>query len=101
MKRILFFVLASFAAMSCSESDLSKSEIESIALAQEGYRTAWLQNDSSKVMKTLSKDVILLPPGIGTKKVKGRAGVKKFWFPESDTVYIIKQFEIADDEIFW
>ena len=100
MKSISVFIMVAF-VISCDHSpaktDHSDSAIVDSVLTE--YRQAWLNDDSAKVLSTLSDSIILFVPG-STPHLKGKIEVKEFWFPQTDIKYPIRKYEISDQEIY-
>jgi ketosteroid isomerase-like protein len=89
-------------AVACGgqESDLSSSDHQAVAAALESYRRAWLANDKGLVLETVSDSIVLFLPGAGAGTVSGKTAVASFWFPPSDTLYLIREYEITDQQIY-
>jgi len=79
----LAFVFCCFAA--------NNQEVIRIRNVLEEYRRAWLANDQEAVMKTLSRDAVLMPPH-SAPAVIGEAPIRAYWWP-SGSPFTIDEFE--------
>ncbi len=50
-------------------------------------------------MRRVADDFMLFPPGATSKTVVGKAAIRPFWFPASDTVYRITKYEVSNQQI--
>jgi uncharacterized protein (TIGR02246 family) len=76
---------------------LSAKDVAKIRAVNEAYAAAWLRNDPTAVLNTLSNDAVLIPQG--NRPVEGIAAIKKFWWPADGSRTTIKSFNITTDEI--
>lgn len=87
-------------ASACAAAAASpESERRAVGQALSDYREAWLANDEERVMRHVAEDFMLFPPGATRKTVVGKAEVRTFWFPASDTVYRITKYEVSGQQI--
>ena len=63
-------------------SALSDRDINEIRLLNEAYRTAWLRNDREAVVRTMTKDAVIIPSGL--QPISGLEAIGKFWWPNND-----------------
>ncbi|HKD13068.1 MAG TPA: SgcJ/EcaC family oxidoreductase, partial [Candidatus Angelobacter sp.] len=69
---------------------LSADDEKAIKATIEAYRTAWLENDAKRVLKTFTDDAVLLPAH-GAPAVSGIAAIEKYWFtPGGPTTTVTK-----------
>jgi ketosteroid isomerase-like protein len=88
------------ALAACSPAgDLSDPEIKTIEATLEDYRAAWLRGDAEAVMAHVSDSSTLFLPGDKAKNIVGKASLRSFWFPSSDTSFRITTYQITDQEI--
>lgn len=80
-----------------SVNGLSNDDVEAIKQIEQTYRTAWLRNDEEKILSLFWDDGMLYPNG--NTPVKGKDGMRKFWFAPSDTTTTINTYETKVDEI--
>jgi uncharacterized protein (TIGR02246 family) len=59
----------------------------------ETYRTAWLENDSARVIGCFSDDGIISPNGNGP--LRGKKAIRDFWFPSDSSETTIHRFEMV------
>ncbi len=62
----------------------------------EGYRTAWLSNDSAAVLALFSEDATLLPHH-GDPAVVGKPAIRAFWRPPNSRPSRITEFTSTSD----
>jgi uncharacterized protein (TIGR02246 family) len=86
-----------FAAVVQAQNDLPAKDIEAIKAVQDAYRTAWLKNDEKTILSLFTDDAALYPNG--SKPVKGKDEITKFWFAPSATITAIKAFEIKIEDL--
>jgi len=72
-------------------SAASNAEIGLVRNVMEEYRKAWLANDQEAVMKTLSRDAVLMPPH-SAPAVVGEAPIRAYWWP-SGSPFTIDEFD--------
>jgi histidine triad (HIT) family protein len=71
-------------------------DIDSIKAAYAAYYKAWLQNDSTAVMKTVDTTAIILPSG--QQPIKGVDAIRKFWFPNDGSKFMVTKFDYTIDD---
>jgi len=98
-KLLLLLLMGSLMACETPPQELTQDDVESIRATMKSYRQAWLNNDTTTILNTLSSDITLFLPGSGPD-IAGKQRVKDFWFPPSDLNYPIRTYEISDEEIF-
>jgi len=84
---------------SCSGEDrraLSTTDIEAIMAAELAFATAWLANDQSKVMATLTPDAVIMAPG--QPAVEGATALKEWWWPADSVPTLVTEYEVAQRE---
>jgi ketosteroid isomerase-like protein len=103
MHRIVVAVAAlslAAGAVACAKAAASpEAERAAVSQALTEYRQAWLANDQEGVMRRVAEDFMLFPPGATSKTVVGKAAIRPFWFPASDTVYRITKYDVSDQQI--
>lgn len=86
---------------SCSDKSDDNTEFAAATEVQDAYRQAWLDNDTAKVMASLSDSIILFPPGKNIDNIKGKEAVRQYWFSATgDTTYPIKVYQITNQDMF-
>ena len=84
---------------SCSGEDrraLSTTDIEAIMAADHAFATAWLANDQSKVMATLTPDAVIIPSG--RPAIEGATAIKEAWWPADSAPTSVTEYEVAQRE---
>ncbi len=76
---------------------LAPSDLEDIKALHQAYVTAWLKDDTSGVLHTLTPEAVLLPSGIGP--IKGMSEIKNFWFPNDGSRTKITDFATSIEEL--
>lgn len=99
IKLFPLLLIASLVACVTPPQELTQDDVKSIRTTMQSYRQAWLNNDTTTILNTLSSDITLFLPGSGPD-IAGKQRVKDFWFPPSDLNYPIRTYEISDEEIF-
>jgi len=79
-------------------SALSTTDIAAIRRTCDGFRDAWLRNDSAGVMRLLTADVVIMPHH-GVKPREGAQAVQSFWWPKGSSPATVTRFEQSHDEI--
>jgi uncharacterized protein (TIGR02246 family) len=86
--------------LACSDRHaLSSRDIAAVEATLADYRAAWLANDRQQVMNTISDDIVLFVPGQTSRNVVGKDSIQAFWFPRSDTQFVIRKYEITDQQV--
>lgn len=66
---------------------------QAVRQALDQYRVAWLANDATRVVGTLTEDAILLPDPPTPLPIAGREGILKYWWPAGGTSTTITRFD--------
>jgi ketosteroid isomerase-like protein len=93
--------LAAWLVLGCapgSQEELTPTDVTAVQAVLADYRQAWIANDADRVMSHLSDEFTLYVPGATASTLKGKDRIRPYWFPPSDTVYRITQYEITDPE---
>ena len=77
---------------------LPAADVTAIRQTCEGFKDAWLRNDSAGVMKLLTQDAVIMPHH-GVKPREGAAAVEAFWWPKNSSPATVTRFEQTHDEI--
>ncbi|HJZ73794.1 MAG TPA: DUF4440 domain-containing protein [Vicinamibacterales bacterium] len=72
---------------------LSASDTAAVRAATLAYRDAWLANDASRVMATLTEDAVLLPSGLAP--IQGSAAIRDFWWPAAAPATTVIAMELT------
>ena len=100
LRRQAFVAGMGILCIACGNSPaLSPRDVSAVEATLASYRDAWLANDRERVMNAISDDFVLFVPGRTSRSVVGRDSVAAFWFPKSDTQYVIRKYEITDQEV--
>lgn len=78
---------------------LSARDVSAVEATLASYRDAWLANDRERVLSTISDDIVLFVPGPTSRNVVGRDSIDAFWFPRSGQKFVLRKYEITDQEI--
>lgn len=97
MRTILTLGAAALAACSASGAGFTGDDEAAVRALEEAYRTAWLANDSTAVMATLSPDAVLMPSGV--EPLAGDSAIRAFWWPADGSETTVTSYEIAIDEV--
>jgi len=95
--------LAAMATLvSCRDSasavrPLSDDDRRAIRANDSTYVSAWMRDDTSGVLSTLTADAVLVPGGM--QPVRGLAGARAFWFPQDGSHTKLSTFNRSIDEI--
>ncbi|MCH7806929.1 MAG: DUF4440 domain-containing protein [Proteobacteria bacterium] len=84
---------------SCSGGDehtLSTTDIDAIMAADYAFATAWLENDPSKVMATLTPDAVIIPSG--KPPIEGAAAIQETWWPADSVPTLVTEFKVDQRE---
>lgn len=85
------------AACAAPAAKFSREDEAAVRALEEGYRAAWLANDSAAVMAVLSRDAVLMPAGV--RPLIGDSSIRAFWWPEDGSRTTITAYEISIDEV--
>jgi len=102
IKSMLVLICAAMLLVTCSNSksndnSLSETDLKAIKALHQAYVTAWLRNDTSGVLNTLSIGAILMPSGL--RPIAGMTEIKQFWFPHDGSRTGINEFTASLDEV--
>ncbi|MEK7726755.1 MAG: hypothetical protein AAB354_00005, partial [candidate division KSB1 bacterium] len=75
----MLLVLVACARQEQAPASLSAKELEDIKALHQSYVAAWLNDDTTGVLRTLAPEAVLMPSNIGP--VQGMAAIKNFWYP--------------------
>lgn len=100
-----FLLAVAFGAACCvgcaGSSDLSNelSDVDrtAVARATQAYADAWLSNDSTRVMATLTPDAVLLPSGM--EAISGGDSIRDFWWPADSPPTRVTAMEQSIDDV--
>jgi uncharacterized protein (TIGR02246 family) len=67
-----------------------------IAVTQE-YRSAWVANDAERVMRTITKDAVLMPSGMAP--IEGENAIRRFWFPAGGPRTTVTAMELRVNDV--
>lgn len=70
----------------------SDADRRAVIQVTQAYRDAWLANDATRVMATLTADAVILPSGL--HPIQGAAAIRAFWFP-AGTITTITAMELT------
>lgn len=95
-------ICAATLLVACSNSkpnddSLAATDLQAINALHQAYVEAWLSNDTSGVLNTLTNDAVLMPSGM--RPIAGRAEIKSFWFPNDGSRTTITDFTTTLDEM--
>lgn len=95
-------ILWSLVSMGCSSPpigapELSDGDRERIQATVNEFAGAWLANDPTRVLATLSEDAVLIPHH-GHPVVAGRKAIEEFWWPEGQPARVTR-FSATQDEV--
>jgi uncharacterized protein (TIGR02246 family) len=88
-------MLASCAAQ--SPADLTDADRRAIQALDSSFVAAWLRDDTTAIMATLSSDAVLMPAG--RHPLAGHAAIRAFWWPTDGSHTTINTFVSRIDEI--
>lgn len=90
-------MLAGCAGSSDLGNELSKTDRTAVERATQSYADAWLANDSTQVMATLTPDAVLLPSGV--EAISGGAAIRRFWWPADSPPTRVTAMEQSIDDV--
>jgi len=102
--RLFIYAIISLCFFQCAQFDSEKNsglndlDIKEIRATRLAYTDGWMRNDSTLVLKSLTKDVVLIPHH-GNLPIVGIDSVKAFWWPEDALPTKVKLFTSEIDEI--
>ena len=79
---------------------LRPGEIAEVEAVMDGFRQAWLANDSATVMRHVSDEVTMFVPGAGAPTLTGKEQLRAFWFPGGGKAYPIRRYENSGQTIY-
>lgn len=89
--------LASCSNASGVEQPLTDDDRRAIRANDSTYVAAWLQDDTTRVLSTLTTDAVLIPGGL--RPLNGVAAAGTFWFPHDGSHTRLSTFSRSIDEI--
>jgi len=72
-------------------------DIEEVKKVFGEYYSAWLKNNEEAVMKTLTKEAVIVPQGLSPKK--GMEEIRNFWFPKDGSKTTITRFDYKIEDL--
>lgn len=81
-----------------SRSELTPADEKAIRATIEAYRTAWLANDTKRVLNTFTADAVLMPAH-GAPAVVGMSAIEKYWFAPGGPPTTITKLDITVDQV--
>lgn len=78
-------------------AELDAADLHSMREASRAYASAWLSNDSEKVMATLVAEPVLSPSGLDYRE--GQKAARDFWFPANSPATNVTRFDTKELEI--
>ena len=76
---------------------LSTSDIAAVRAATLGYRDAWLTNDATRIMATLTPDAVLVPSGLAA--IHGSTAIRAFWWPAAAPATTVTAMDLTIETI--
>jgi uncharacterized protein (TIGR02246 family) len=64
----------------------------------DAYPSAWLANDTEKVMELFAEDAVLIPHH-GLEPVVGGEAIRKFFWPEVGPAVTVSRYDLVPDEV--
>jgi len=95
---IAFLAALLQAALSLASPRLAPQDAAGVRRAVDAYRDAWLKNDASAVMATLTRDAVLMPAHARAPVVGGDA-IRRFWWPDGGPPTAVTAFDTPIEEI--
>lgn len=80
-----------------SGSSSTQADRGAIERATQEYAQAWLANDASRVMATLTKDAVIFPSTL--RPIAGAEAIRQFWFPSSGPSTRVTDMQLTIDDI--
>ncbi|MCK8479807.1 nuclear transport factor 2 family protein [Psychroserpens algicola] len=93
----LFYFLILVICFSCT-SKTGITEKEAIISLRKEYEKSWLENDSLKIMETLTIDAVLIPHH-GDIPIVGVKAIKDFWWPAKFSPSKVTIFESTYNDV--
>jgi uncharacterized protein (TIGR02246 family) len=78
-------------------NELSEIDRAAVERATQAYADAWLSNDSTRVMATLTPDAVLLPSGM--EAISGDVEIRRFWWPADSPPTRVTAMEQSIDDV--
>jgi len=99
---VLAAIVLALASAACSRAEsgpapLSDRDRAAIRANDSAYVAAWIRDDTTAVLATLTTDPILIPGGF--EPLRGLSAVKGFWWPSDGSHTKVTRFERTVDEI--
>jgi uncharacterized protein (TIGR02246 family) len=109
LRTILWYFMTLLCILACSglraragsvnqTGSLAPEDEKAIRATIERYRTAWLTNDPTGVLRTFTDDAVLLPAH-GAAAISGIAAIEKYWFAPGGPPTIITSLDITVDQV--
>src|SRR6202040_358398 len=96
-----FLLVAGLSAQSGpknQQNSMTREDENAIKATIEAYRTAWLANDVTGVLRTFTDDAVLLPAH-GAPAVVGMVAIEKYWFTPGGPLTTITELNITVDQM--
>ena len=102
LRRVLAAIVPAFLIAACSRAEsgpapLSDRDRAAIRANDSAYVAAWMRDDTTGVLATLTGDPILVPGGF--EPLRGLSAVKGFWWPSDGSHTKVTRFERTVEEI--
>ena len=100
--RLLAAIVPAFPIVACSRAEsgptpLSDRDRAAIRANDSAYVAAWIRDDTTAVLATLTADPILVPGGL--EPLRGLSAVKGFWWPSDGSHTKVTGFARTVEEI--
>ncbi|HWW87720.1 MAG TPA: nuclear transport factor 2 family protein [Vicinamibacterales bacterium] len=80
-----------------SPGELTQKDNAAVVAATLRYRDAWLANNPSMVMATLTRDAVLLPSSL--QPIVGEKAIRAFWWPADGSTTTVTAMDQIIDEV--
>ena len=102
LRRVLAAIVPAFPIAACSRAEtrpapLSDRDRAAIRANDSAYVGAWIRDDTTGVLATLTTDPILIPGGF--EPLRGLSAVKGFWWPSDGSHTKVTAFARTVEEI--
>lgn len=96
MRRICFLPVLALTLHGCwSGEPLGPESLNAMKAAQMRYPVAWMTNNPTEVMNTLTDNPIIVPSGMSA--IEGAEAARAFWWPAGDTPAIVTRFDMVQE----
>lgn len=75
----------------------AETDRDAVSRAVQAYRDAWLANDRTRVMATLTPDAVIFPSGLAP--IVGLEAIAGFWFPATGPATTVTAIEANVDDV--